>query len=208
MYVLKDTWRDDRRGLEGVLYEKAGEGEGLARLHCHGIVYIDGSPDTTADAIRRGLLPPENSSPQLADEKKQSDNIDWTTDVRSIPTPAPREEDAHPPESKLHARTHSRTIMSTYGWPIYRFATFQEVVNTIIFALKGGRGPSIHCKRYLTSIPGHQHLYQHGILHRDISPGNILITPDNRGVLIDLDYSIDMENHQTLASDERTVNIV
>jgi len=205
VYVLKDTWRDDHRCLEGDLYEKAGEGEGLARLHCHGIVYIDGSADTTADAIRRGLLPPENSSPQLADEKTQSDNIDWTTDTCSIPTPARR--DAHPHQSKLHARTHSRTIMSTYGWPIHRFASFQEVVNTIKLALKGERGLSFHCKRYLTSIPGHHHLYQHGVLHRDISPGNILITTDNRGALIDLDYSIDMENHETLASDERTVNI-
>lgn len=46
------------------------------------------------------------------------------------------------------------------------------------------------------SLPGHKHLYANGVLHRDISPGNILIewqpgsqlnTTSSKGCLIDLD---------------------
>ena len=46
------------------------------------------------------------------------------------------------------------------------------------------------------SLPGHKHLYANGVLHRDISPGNILIewqpgsqltTTSSMGCLIDLD---------------------
>jgi hypothetical protein len=38
---------------------------------------------------------------------------------------------------------------------------------------------------------GHQRLFNHGILHRDISIGNVLITEDeSKGFLIDLDHPI------------------
>jgi len=50
----------------------------------------------------------------------------------------------------------------------------------------------------LTSVIGHKYLYERGVLHRDISPGNILIKwrpgseadqPSTSGCLIDLDHA-------------------
>ena len=49
-------------------------------------------------------------------------------------------------------------------------------------------------------ISGHRHLYYKGILHRDISSGNILICPNGvdvektSGCLIDLDYAKQTNN--------------
>ena len=55
MYIVKDTWRDDRRLLEGSLYARIGPCEGVAKMHSYGIVQIDGEDDTTIELIRRKL---------------------------------------------------------------------------------------------------------------------------------------------------------
>ena len=52
---MKDTWRDDRRNLEGELYTKIGPCEGVAEMHSYSVVQIDGENDTTASLIRRDL---------------------------------------------------------------------------------------------------------------------------------------------------------
>jgi serine/threonine protein kinase len=47
------------------------------------------------------------------------------------------------------------------------------------------------------SKAGHQNLLSHGILHRDISIGNVLITEDeSKGLLIDLDHAIRINRDQ------------
>ncbi|KAA1477283.1 hypothetical protein DENSPDRAFT_828628 [Dentipellis sp. KUC8613] len=75
-------------------------------------------------------------------------------------------------------RVLTRTLMSTYGWPVKFFRDHRELVETIRDAVKG-----------------HQDLWFGGVLHRDVSVGNILICPEDngdrktRGRLIDLDYS-------------------
>jgi serine/threonine protein kinase len=58
-------------------------------------------------------------------------------------------------------------------------------------------------------LTGHRNSYDKGVLHRDISLGNILITgkedPGNRGVLIDYDNAIRWKNHKPLPDDGTTV---
>jgi len=66
------------------------------------------------------------------------------------------------------------------------------------------------CRRlgaYKPLCSGHHHLHRRGVLHRDISVGNILITPDGNGALIDLDYAKDLDTHVTVPSDQRTVSV-
>jgi RIO-like serine/threonine protein kinase len=53
--------------------------------------------------------------------------------------------------------------------------------------------------------PAHKQAYEEaGILHRDISAGNIILTDDGKGLLIDWDLCNRVEN---LAKGERTVSL-
>ena len=131
VFVLKDTWRDDRRNLEGDLYRKAGPGEGLAKFFCDGIVNMDGLPDNTTMLGRQGIEP---SSRPLNLTKPMTITTNWKTDTSSIPYSKSTGECVL---SNLHGRTHSRTILATYGWPIFRFTSPLEVVQTLRSAVKG-----------------------------------------------------------------------
>lgn len=61
----------------------------------------------------------------------------------------------------------------------------------------------------LTIFLGHRNCLRNGILHRDISLGNILIMrkplPGHRGVLIDFDNAV-LVPHETLADDPLNVS--
>ncbi|KAF8918249.1 hypothetical protein CPB85DRAFT_1558476 [Mucidula mucida] len=60
-----------------------------------------------------------------------------------------------PRERDYVSRAHTRVIMSTFGWPLTSFATLKELF--VVF---------------LNGVQGHESLYEHGRLHRDISAGN------------------------------------
>ncbi|KAJ4307318.1 hypothetical protein N0V88_000701 [Collariella sp. IMI 366227] len=74
----------------------------------------------------------------------------------------------------LPNRVHRRVILSDYGIPIYKAGSQQALL-----------GALADC------IEGHKSLRQKaGLLHRDISIGNLMVDKDNRGFLIDLDLAI------------------
>ncbi|KAI0054446.1 hypothetical protein BV25DRAFT_1903869 [Artomyces pyxidatus] len=55
---------------------------------------------------------------------------------------------------------------------------------------------------------GHRWLYEQGILHRDISVNNILLTgcpSPNRAILIDLDHAMEYKSNRSTPDDERSV---
>ena len=58
---------------------------------------------------------------------------------------------------------------------------------------------------------GHKNAVQKGVLHRDISNGNILITGSRdrgkRGVLIDFDNAVNLHNYNPTPDDPLTVSI-
>lgn len=58
---------------------------------------------------------------------------------------------------------------------------------------------------------GHRYSYEKGVLHRDISVGNILITGKSehgrRGALIDYDNAILWKDHKVLADDPLSVRL-
>jgi RIO-like serine/threonine protein kinase len=58
----------------------------------------------------------------------------------------------------------------------------------------------------LTALAGHSEATTKAkILHRDISVGNILITPDGNGILIDWELSKDLTAKTEARLNERTV---
>ncbi|KAA1475866.1 hypothetical protein DENSPDRAFT_826575 [Dentipellis sp. KUC8613] len=195
VYVFKDCWRDQRRGQEGTLYSEAGDCDGVAKLYCFGIVRIGGQEDTTLEVARKGL---QHNGRALNLETTQSKVFDaHKEDTYLMPSfkPEERAEDFFEYEGKTTGpiprnRIHTRLVMSSYGWPLIHFASLPELVGALYDA-----------------VAGHKNLYEKGILHRDISSGNIILPSHpkpNRGLLIDLDYGIPYETHKTLSDDERS----
>ncbi|TFY70025.1 hypothetical protein EVG20_g2910 [Dentipellis fragilis] len=195
VYVFKDSWRDERRGQEGTLYHEAGSCAGVAKLHSFGIVRIGEQEDTTLEVARKGL---QHNGKALNLETKQSKVFDaHEEDKYLMPSFKPEEhaEDFFEYDGKTTGpiprnRIHTRLVMSSYGWPLVHFASLSELVGALYDA-----------------VAGHKTLYDKGILHRDISSGNIILPghpKPNRGLLIDLDYGIPYETHKTLSDDERS----
>ncbi|THH10375.1 hypothetical protein EW146_g8388 [Bondarzewia mesenterica] len=193
IHIFKDTWRDERRSLEGEMYALIGEQEGVAKMHSYGIVKVDGEDDTTFTLIRRQLRPA--GLPRHVDiyQKRVTPSIesplgDLSVQIKYVIDedflPPIESEDDYPPRNKIH----SRLVLATYGWSVKRFLSCLELVQ----ALKD-------------AITGHRNSYRQGILHRDVSLGNVLITgkkePGNRGVLIDYDNSIEYKTHETIEDD-------
>ncbi|KAF7423049.1 hypothetical protein PC9H_011213 [Pleurotus ostreatus] len=71
-----------------------------------------------------------------------------------------------------------RLILQTIGRPLWHFGSYLELL-----------------KAFRAAIVGHQRLVAHGILHRDISAGNIMISADDHpgageeGFLMDLEFA-------------------
>jgi hypothetical protein len=135
---VKDTWRDDRRNLEGELYAKIGPCEGVAEMHSYSVVQIDGENDTTAGLVRHGL--PHECPPRAIDTVQQSEQ-----DVLNSPgndsylvtqyvvdyLPAILDENTRP-----RGRTHSRLVMKTC-WPIKFAKSLLELVGAMKDAILG-----------------------------------------------------------------------
>ncbi|EIM86489.1 uncharacterized protein STEHIDRAFT_121423, partial [Stereum hirsutum FP-91666 SS1] len=201
VYVFKDAWRDERRGLEGDLYR---EGPGVAKVYSYNVVRIKGRRDDTLNFIRRGLKPSENDALLLTTDQREAKKIladhPLKRDQYLLPSIShgdiPYEGDILKKAKSTggpHNRIHTRLIMETYGLPLTRFRSLGEMIGVLRDA-----------------IQGHQFLAKESILHRDISQGNILIIPDStergyHGVLIDLDFAINLKEHtRATIGDERS----
>jgi len=136
---VKDTWRDDRRNLEGELYAKIGPCEGVAKMHSYGVVQIEGENDTTASLIRRDL--PHKGPPRAIDavQPLEQDVLNSPGNDSYLVTqyvvdylPAILDENTRP-----RGRTHSRLVMKTYGWPIKFAKSLPELVGAMKDAILG-----------------------------------------------------------------------
>jgi serine/threonine protein kinase len=99
----------------------------------------------------------------------------------------------------LTPRRHYRLILDDIGQPLDSFKCSQDMVRAIYAALIGKFFLDIvdvYLSESYTPV-AHKSAYKCGILHRDISPGNVLITSDNKfegGLLIDWDLCKDIES--------------
>ncbi|KAI0924833.1 hypothetical protein AcW2_010357 [Taiwanofungus camphoratus] len=187
IYIVKDTWRDDRRDLEGKLYAEIGDCEGVAKLHSYCAVMVDEQLDTTRNLIRRDLAP-EGTPIAIDARQKQvprypihSPGEEWHSVTYYIDQDyVPREslpEGIQLKDVQPRGKTHSRLVMKTYGRPIKFAKSLLEMVGA-----------------FKDAIVGHRNSFQRNVLHRDISIGNILIAskpiPGYRGILIDYENAI------------------
>ncbi|KAJ7899085.1 hypothetical protein B0H13DRAFT_801033 [Mycena leptocephala] len=69
-------------------------------------------------------------------------------------------------------RCHDRSLFTPVGFTLDKFHSTKELVQAL-----------------RSAIAGHQFAFMAGVLHRDISAGNVLISEDGPGFLLDFDYS-------------------
>ncbi|KAA1475414.1 hypothetical protein DENSPDRAFT_424375 [Dentipellis sp. KUC8613] len=174
--------------------------------------------DDTRDAIRRGVMGESfavhqaipSGSTRLESEGGNANSTNTSAqDSANSAMKRKRDDEANLSEKTLHTpmitsktrsvaqpavshftnRILTRTLMKTYGWPLKFFKDLPELVKCIRDA-----------------VEGHRYLWYGGVLHRDISAGNILICPNDdnpmacSGRLIDLDYAKMTSERVTIAA--------
>jgi serine/threonine protein kinase len=162
---------------------------------------VEGVIDDTLVAIRHSVTHTSTSlDPPAQSTGKRLRDEDTDTKLHMITTSSQIRRFVAPIASRPpHARVLTRLLMETYGWPLKRFSSLSELLHVMRDAIQGTfnhfplQNDVIVANCYWYA--GHKYLYYKGILHRDVSAGNILICPngDNAhgtvGCLIDLDYA-------------------
>ncbi|KAJ8508114.1 hypothetical protein ONZ45_g9571 [Pleurotus djamor] len=89
---------------------------------------------------------------------------------------------------KIETRIHVRLVTAEVGTPLEFFKSSREMLSAIYYAFEG------HMQAYTKC----------GLLHRDISGGNILILPGEKGLLNDWDLAIMVNELKHARTGERT----
>ena len=196
LLVLKQSWGPRDVDPEGYLYDaaKGSECEEISKIDYWEEVKIAGDTDATDTLIRRGLDASTGLGKRGTNGRPTTNRLDTAVDM-VYTSWGDIQEVKDRGSGQPVARTRMRTVFSTYGWLIKYFSTRQELIRVLRDAIKG-MTQVIRIFSELIVLTGHKHLYLGGVLHRDISSGNIVIecrpgSDANKasGRLIDLDHS-------------------
>ncbi|KAL7800297.1 serine/threonine-protein kinase Sgk2 [Trichoderma ceciliae] len=209
--VIKDSWQYMERVEEGELLREATEKGviNVARYYYHETVHVGVAEDDIAKNVRKGLelSKATNYRPGRSRLTPSTSAIDTPGQSSSagVKRPISEIEVALPPSKRPHStpltkpsisaslnRLHRRVILYDYGKPIYKASS----CIALLASLEG-------------CINGHESLYNAGILHRDISIGNLLINEDKGddsypAFLIDLDLAIRVQRERTSGTKGKT----
>jgi hypothetical protein len=102
--------------------------------------------------------------------------------------------------------SHYRMTLDVVGRPLVEFDSSRQFISAIADAMEGELSLFLCKQPSESSTAAHDDAcFEARILHRDISVGNILITKDNKGMLIDWDLCADM-NTVTARRPSRTAS--
>ncbi|KAL2171516.1 hypothetical protein VTG60DRAFT_2684 [Thermothelomyces hinnuleus] len=194
-FVVKDSWQYLERDEEGeLLREAASKGVvHVARYYHHEIVRVRNTEDDVCNNVRKGLditkatnfwqsrsrVSPSTSVAGISQISRSSSIAGAKRSSGQTGAPLPPSKRLHSISSnkagrEIQNRVHRRVILYDYGVPIYEARSRATLLSALA-----------------DCISGHESLRQRaGLLHRDISIGNLLIGEDNRGFLIDLDLAV------------------
>ncbi|KAL2041528.1 hypothetical protein N7G274_005910 [Stereocaulon virgatum] len=221
--VVKDSWQYEERPEEGELIKEATDKgvRNIARYYHHETVQVNGKNDDTIENLRRGLMKsygrirfkqrllyePESlvsasesptkavagrgrnqgqsQSPRLS-QKRSSSTAQMTPRASSKRSCSSFE--SWKSGSPIHNRVHRRVITRDFGKPLYEASCPAVLITGLIGAIKG-----------------HESLLNAGILHRDVSIGNIMLTEDeDDGFLIDYDLATRTSNDRASGVPSKT----
>ncbi|KAI9809767.1 MAG: hypothetical protein M1825_000200 [Sarcosagium campestre] len=204
--IVKDSWQYTARPEEGELIKEASESgvRQIARYYYHDTVQVGGKDDDVIANVRQDQMKTcgrtsfrqrslNNSDASNPDDLGESQSLSRKRSFSSMENPSPLTRSRSSQRSKddevtLRNRVHRRVITCSAGKPIERASSLVAVLNGLIGA-----------------IDGHESLFHAGILHHDISTGNIMLTEaEDSGFLIDFDLAIRLCNGKASGAPNKT----
>ncbi|KAI0726951.1 hypothetical protein C8Q72DRAFT_751951, partial [Fomitopsis betulina] len=200
-YIIKDAWRQLGRLDEAGFYEMLRDKEtdeavfGVANYVCGrdygGETNTErraaeeeerqaASNDNNAEKHRRIISHSGKAVPALSKKEEKRRVQDIRAGHRTVSAGHNRDTNL-PPERALkqvylHERSHVRMVLKTVGTPLADFNDTKELATA-----------------FLDAIEGHRQAYEKGVIHRDISEGNVMICRDPfspfKGFIHDFDFS-------------------
>ena len=224
-------WGKARRGA--LIKEATSKGvRNIARYYHHETVQVDGENDDTIGNVRRGLMkvcgrttfrqkslntpevPVSETREKTVASRSQSrsqnrnNSRKRSSDSNQMGAPLIKRScsSLRPLNSKIsfNNRIHRRVITRDPGMPIYKTSSPGAIVKGFIGAISG-KYAGIRINDISLTYLGHESLLNAGILHRDVSMGNILLTEEeDDGFLIDLDLAIKTSDDQASGAPSKT----
>ncbi|KAF9501313.1 hypothetical protein BDN71DRAFT_1438822 [Pleurotus eryngii] len=175
VHVLKQSWQPEKTDSEHDMLTKVknaaaktemnvaakakySEKDFIGEVQLEEIISVGGVPDITGSLIRRHLDVRVSTSSSTVSKRPRDEDTESYLHVNvtddDIISIVPSLNTSSPPISRIH----TRLLLSTYGWPLECFKTLKEAVCGIRDA-----------------VGGHEYVYVNGLLHRDISPSNIIL---------------------------------
>ncbi|KLU93004.1 hypothetical protein MAPG_11943 [Magnaporthiopsis poae ATCC 64411] len=192
LFVVKDSWQYVERDEEGELLREATSKGAVhvARYYHHETVRVRNADDDVRNNVRKALdvtkaanypqnpsrRPPSRGSVAGGGAKQSSHGSGASLPPSKRPrlTYSAEAGGGSGSDAALQNRVHRRVILCDWGIPIYKAGSREVLLAAMA-----------------DCIEGHRSLRQKaGLLHRDISIGNLMIGKDNCGFLIDLDLAI------------------
>lgn len=229
--IIKDSWQYEERPEEGELIKEATDKgvRNIARYYHHETVRVGGKNDDTLENVRKGLmktcgrttfrersfkepeLPASGPLGKAVAGRGPSQSLSRKRSSSSSQTapPASNKRSRSSRRSKdtgtlTHNRVHRRVITKDAGTPIYKASSPVAIINGFIGAIYG-KCAGINIKTISLTCSGHESLLNAGILHRDVSIGNIMLTEkEDDGFLIDLDLAIRSSDDQASGAPSKT----
>ncbi|CAD6454337.1 86454505-3836-429b-94a0-5ea2f7e49227 [Sclerotinia trifoliorum] len=228
--VIKDSWEYEERPEEGALLKEATEAgvQNISRYYHHETVHVGNAVDDARNNVRNGLQDASGRNPFQGHQSAISESttssvtsgrlegmrgrgrgrgrgrsgsrssIKSITRKRSsssthLSTPTPKRvcSDAPAVQKDIQQQynpVHRRVIMRDVGKSIYDATSLRALLTGLL----GG-------------IKGHESLLNGGILHRDISIGNVMLNEaEDDAFLIDLDLAVKINREKASGAPSKT----